>query len=1186
MPVTFVLGRAGTGKTRYCLDALLAELSKPGESRRLILIVPEQASFQMERTLALRCPRHGYWRAEVLSFSRLARRVFSETGVEPQTPRETARTLALRGIAAKSEEPLRAFGPAARTPGLFRQLDQLIEELLCENVSPARLSEAAALLESPTARRRVAAIAHVYQAYLDWLGEQRVDPAQQLAVLRERLVQLDWLREASVWVDGFAGLTGQELETLVALAGVARDVAITLLLDPAAPTVRDLRRTPDVLDLFHRTVTTYQRLMLRLADCGVDVLAPIALQPAVTPRFAEAAGLAQLEAALATPIGAVSVLRRGDGAAVSRLPRPLPGREGDSRSGAGHAGLTERGDAAGDMSAGAARDVRVLECATHRDELRAAARFIRRQVMESRGALRFRDFAIIARNLEPFAQTVADVFAEVELPCFFDRRRSLGTHALARGVHALLEVVASDLPVQAMTRLLRCELLPLRRAEAETLENEITAKETRGFEAWQRPHWAFERAAALAPDAIAQLDRRRVRIANAFRPLLECVRADRPPTAANWARALHAALAGLRVSQRIAEWIAEAEAARDWETAEIHRLAWEALCGLLEDVHDVLDQQPLALAELTAIISAALGELTVGLAPPTLDQVLVSSIERSRHPDIKYAWVFAFNEGIFPAPPGRDLLLDRADRESLAQAGLESVRVRRDDAFAERLLAYIALTRPSHGLTISYAQVGNDGAQRYPSPILDEIRQILPDMTVEHVAEDEPPGCLSEFVGDYLRVRHTHKRCVEHWRRYEHLCDVLKSTPACAPALSGALRGVSYSNSPQPVAGYSPTAEAERGIGWYGSISEIERYVQCPFRHFAQHGLGLSALRGPVPSALELGNLAHEILAVVVEQAIAETAPVAEIPDGAWLAYLDRALQESREYRQAETAEQRPQAALLARALRPFLREVVLAHAERWRRGVFEPQACERRFGFRDRDDTLPALELVIAGGKRVQLRGVIDRIDRGKHGGCEYLVVYDYKSTPKSVKATPLTQDRLQAFAYLLALEQAVEKDQAVRVGGVFLAPLYPVTRLIDDKKQAGMSPEETRMRLFQPRGLFDETIAPLLDRELGTQPSPVAMMRLKKDGGFYVTADACPADALHARLDLARQTILEAAAGIIAGRIDIAPLVEGKTLACKTCEFGTVCRFEPVFNHPRPLEEALPSLRDVPPDESGGDE
>ena len=100
----------------------------------------------------------------------------------------------------------------------------------------------------------------------------------------------------------------------------------------------------------------------------------------------------------------------------------------------------------------------------------------------------------------------------------------------------------------------------------------------------------------------------------------------------------------------------------------------------------------------------------------------------------------------------------------------------------------------------------------------------------------------------------------------------------------------------------------------------------------------------------------------------------------------------------------------------------------------------------------------------------------------------------------------------------------------------------------------------------------------------SPVAAMQLRKDGGFHTRSDAQPADALAARLDLARRTILLAGEGILGGVIDVSPLLEKKTLACQKCEFGTLCRFEPIFNRPRVAERSLPTLEQDVADDSGG--
>ena len=415
--------------------------------------------------------------------------------------------------------------------------------------------------------------------------------------------------------------------------------------------------------------------------------------------------------------------------------------------------------------------------------------------------------------------------------------------------------------------------------------------------------------------------------------------------------------------------------------------------------------------------------------------------------------------------------------------------------------------------------------------------------------------------------------------------EELRAAPESSARLEWLLRGLDYANSPTPVPGYVQPADPTTGVAWSVSPTELDQYLQCPFRHFALFGLRLSARRGPPPMALELGRQAHEILAAVTNHAIADPQPVGALPDDRWLEFLDDAIKQYAAQQPADLAKRRPQAAFLSNALRPFLGELVLAHAERWRRGMFEPLACERRFG-RDDQESLDALELMTAGGQRVRLHGIFDRIDRCRSEGRTFLLVYDYKSTPKRVSDVYLTQDRLQLFTYLLAVEQAFVADENARLAGVLLAPLFPLTRAVETKAAEAWSQAELRMHLYRPRGLFDADVAPLLDRSLGQSSSPVVAMKLKKDGAFNRSAsrDVVAAEELQQRLRLAERTILHAAEGIIRGCIDVAPLVENRTWACRTCDFATLCRFEPVFNRARLAEESLPLLDQAAADDSGG--
>lgn len=49
MALQFVIGRAGSGKTGFCLEEIRKRLKDDPEGPPLVLLVPEQATFQAER---------------------------------------------------------------------------------------------------------------------------------------------------------------------------------------------------------------------------------------------------------------------------------------------------------------------------------------------------------------------------------------------------------------------------------------------------------------------------------------------------------------------------------------------------------------------------------------------------------------------------------------------------------------------------------------------------------------------------------------------------------------------------------------------------------------------------------------------------------------------------------------------------------------------------------------------------------------------------------------------------------------------------------------------------------------------------------------------------------------------------------------------------------------------------------
>lgn len=79
MGIRFIFGRAGSGKSHYCLNQIKKKLDND-KNNKLILLVPDQYTFQTEKKLLEYIGERALLRAEVLSFKRMATRVFDKCG--------------------------------------------------------------------------------------------------------------------------------------------------------------------------------------------------------------------------------------------------------------------------------------------------------------------------------------------------------------------------------------------------------------------------------------------------------------------------------------------------------------------------------------------------------------------------------------------------------------------------------------------------------------------------------------------------------------------------------------------------------------------------------------------------------------------------------------------------------------------------------------------------------------------------------------------------------------------------------------------------------------------------------------------------------------------------------------------------------------------------------------------------
>src|SRR5581483_7395047 len=204
------------------------------------------------------------------------------------------------------------------------------------------------------------------------------------------------------------------------------------------------------------------------------------------------------------------------------------------------------------------------------------------------------------------------------------------------------------------------------------------------------------------------------------------------------------------------------------------------------------------------------------------------------------------------------------------------------------------------------------------------------------------------------------------------------------------------------------------------SVSQIETFATCPFKHFARYALKLSEREDAEVSALDLGNVYHGILENLVRDMVKVHKTWGADPRNVTDAAIQRYARQIGEALKGELMLSSARNQYLLSHVQRTLGQVIDTQSAGAARGRFKPIRAELTFGFDD-GAGLAALELSTAQRNVLRLRGKIDRVDLLEDQAA--FAVIDYK-----LSGNQLSLDRvyhgisLQLLTYLLVLQTAGE--------------------------------------------------------------------------------------------------------------------------------------------------------------------
>ncbi|MCL2499722.1 MAG: PD-(D/E)XK nuclease family protein [Defluviitaleaceae bacterium] len=1096
MPLQFIPGPPGSGKTAHCLKEIERfHTQPPSGNTPLYYLVPEQFSLQSERLLLTK--RAATVRVQVLSFNRLAYRLFSAMGGPPgRIADELAKAMILRKVLFENADAFVYYQSAHDKQGFIDTLAKTLTELnhyrvtaedlllrvtggsgivgglgiagapetrkgrdsaplsakSVAGIPPLTRHDVPEMPGDPALSAKLSDLSLILTKYREAVDGRYLLTDDLLDLLAQRLEvtegALPLLDGAHIWVDGFSGFTPQERLVLLYIMKRAAYMGVTL-------TTRDTQRFIDPLCETPRT--TQEKLSHAAIQAGIELLPLIYMEDNF--RHAHNPGMAFFVAHF-TPtagVGKAKIYNAGNEGAFAAGAVSM--REG------GDSGDRLRLQGSGIPSLPHSRQqpfnptpppthvinnppIELIPARDPYDAVLSAASRIREWV-RTRG-YRFNDIAVLCGDRTRYEGILRLTFDRLRIPLFVDTETDILSHPLTELIRAAFEIINRNYSMDGIFRFLKTGLVGLPQDDVDILENHAMAHGINGY------RWRYEMA-----NPIAEAARRHM-----MRVLVDFERVKRKSTVETVCRKVFDLLYALDVPGTLSRWFDERMADGDPETARIHKQVWPKICEVFDKLAEILGGTTVTPFEFASLLDAGFAQVGLGRIPPTLDQVVLGDMGRSRYPEVKAMIVLGANEGVLPPLPAAQGLFTDDERERLRNSDLELAPDIANRANEQYYALYCALSQPADTLAFIYAESEPGGKVIRPSPILRAIRVQFPMVLPKAAAP----------IREYTSFTPT---------------QIERKLPMLSPASVNRLFG--------PVI--------------YTAASRLEAYARCPFAYYMTYLLKAKPRKRYEIMPADLGSLFHDVVASFARRYRWQPRTKAEIKD--IVGSIVKELVPENEGSDATVYHGSARNRYILDKAQRVCTASVWALNEYIRQGEYTPAYTEI--------DLPPAPPVPLDNGRSLSLSGRIDRADLlDAKNGDTYVRIIDYKSgharfNPNEVR----NGTQLQLMLYLNAMLKSPElQHKNPKPGGVFYFP-------IDDP-------------LLRTDHLLDD-----IAREAGL------LKAFKMSGADFTDAnsfDDLNRDANEKMKDLT----LRLTEGIIAP----APCISGGKTPCDYCKYGAACK------------------------------
>ncbi|MCI7380233.1 MAG: helicase-exonuclease AddAB subunit AddB [Hungatella hathewayi] len=1131
MSIQLLLGGSGSGKTHRLYTDLIKD-SMENPDTKYFAIVPEQFTMQTQKEIVTLHPNHGVMNIDIVSFQRLAYRVFEELAiVNPDVLDDMGKSMILRKVTGGKQKELPLYQSHLNQNGFIGQLKSMLSELYQYGITPDMLEAKIPETTSPMLRQKLEDISVIYKAFQEYIRDRYITTEEILDVLCRHLPESKLIRDSVITLDGYTGFTPVQYRLLDLFLRYSRRVVVTVTVDPAVPE----RGKRGVQDLFYMSCEMIDKLNALARQNHVKREPDIVLDEHPAVRYRRGAKRRAEQEVRVAQAGQEALTVSPSSFALDFLEQNLYRYSGRVYS-------------------GKAEEIRLVQAVNPAEEISCVVREIGKMLREG---YRYRDMAVITGDIGSFAGELIHQFDASEIPYFLDDKKSILKNPMVELVRAALETIQKDFSYETMFRYLRTGLVvkPEDERKLDRLENYVIAMGIRGHKRWNTPWEGWYRGGRDLN--LEELNQLREEIMAPLTAFIEAFR-EEGRTVRTMSEAVVRLLEALSVEEKMLARESAFQEQGEFGLSKEYGQVYGLVVDLMDRLARLLGEEKVSRREYAEILDAGFSEIKVGLIPAAVDRIVVGDITRTRLDHIKILFFIGVNDGIVPQKKENSSLFTDKEREFLGSHHIELAPTVRVESFRQRFYLYLALTKPEERLYLSYSAMDASGKSLRPSILLGELKKLFPQLTAV-AASDEAAGIP-------FSIREARGRLTRGLRNY----GISREDSEFLELFRHFMMNEEQRESVEKLVDAAFYAYEERGIGKMaakalygtvlgGSVTRLEQYASCAYAHFLNYGLELAERQQYELAAMDIGNLFHDSIDLCFKRMKEQGGDWKTIGEEERKALVHGVVTEVTEEYGNTILKSSARNAWLARKVEKITDRTIWALAEQLKKGDFTPVGFEVSFSAAD---NLKAMKIPLSEAEALHLKGRIDRMDLCEDEEHIYVKIIDYKSGGTSFDLTALYYGlQLQLVVYMdaaLEMEERRNPDKTVIPAGIFY---YNINDPVIER-EGDMSPEAIDRRILKElrmNGLVNSELEVIshLDHEIETESDviPVAM----KNGLIQeAKSSVAGGNRFSALKRYVNEKLKTEGREILDGVVAVNPYKQGNKTACDYCPYHAVCGFD----------------------------